>query len=214
MTNGSASSRLRLVVTSGDSDNASPGVPSRSAQTPQIVLMPIDQSSESSTCDFAFELARALAAQTARTGAVVFAERSAIPKPPIGARRRTARGPLSRLRLSPLYERDGVLFFEPSRAQAVVGAVRGQMPLVAVCTDRSSRSDCCESPTALVVVVQRGARAEYVELLQGELAATETRPVHVVELDAQVPRTRLGSRRISAFREQAWALAAELVLGR
>ena len=108
------------------------------------------------------------------------------------------------MRLQPHLEREGVMFFEPSRIEAVSPVTRGQMPQVAVLPDQLSADETGFDATALIVMTQSDARSEYVELLRGELAAKETRPVHIVRLTAEKPGSRFATRGISVFRAQAW----------
>lgn len=207
MSREAAFSRPRLVVVNEDSVEVQASMPA----TPSVALIPIDQTQSSLIADFAFELGRALAAQTARTGAVVFADGATIPKARMRLARTAPRGPLSGLRLDPVHEREGVMFFGFDREAAVRAVVRGQMPQLTIC-DRGQSAPT--QTNATVVVVQSGARAEYVELLRGELSAQQQCPVHVVELDGTGARARslIASRSPSPMRAQAWALAAELVL--
>lgn len=216
MPNDSATTPLRLVIDGDEGSRESSGpLDARltsASSTPQVVMIPLEKIQPEAVCELAYEVARALAAQTARTGAIVFSARSGVPRARWRARRLSLRGSLAGIRLDPLAERDGVLFFETSQIAAVNPAVRGQMPQIAILPDHAADSERVFNATAVVVVVQCGARAEYVELLRGELAATQSRPVHVVQIEESKKHSRFSARSASSVRAQAWALAAELVL--
>ncbi|MGH2906298.1 MAG: hypothetical protein ACRDKI_05955 [Solirubrobacterales bacterium] len=199
----SLTKRPRLVIVDGGL-----GATVRPPQdsTISLAVIPIDTESRTAAWRFAHELARALAAQTARTGAVVFAERECLAGV---ARQRLSIGRRSSVtakRVQPLFERGEVLYFLAADRERVDSVLQGQMPEVTIAVDPAT----VPGASAVVLVSTDPERADYVELVRAELASERKLPAYTVCADGSTHRAWL-RRKPGPLRSRAWEIAAQVL---